>query len=298
MSKLPFNQRYGIQLQNPIDDAFPQTARIALFNLINTLVFKDYIYYSPWEKLRNELLRTSRREYVETDGSNYMYDCRDMIYEMEWFQVYIFCERLYDNLLCSTGHYNDYDDYIETESIEHVREFYSKELNIILLEESIAFKFVNGEFIKPGRPQTSKNTMKANSILINPKLSKARTHYIKAQKYFNQRPEPDNENCIKEAICALESCFDILSQEPISKDLPKNIKRFGGSTDDKIPMPIIESIIKIYGYRGAGAGIAHGNIKGLKVTNIEAELILSLVATYITYLVEHFEYKKINNMPF
>lgn len=298
MSKLPFNQRFGVQIKRPIDDDFPGTARIALFSLIDSLVDRDYILNNPWEKLRIELLRTGRIEYKDIDQSNYIFDCRNILSEMEWFRVYIFCERLYENLLCPRGYCNEYDIFIETESLEQVREYYTKELNNLLLEENIAFKFEMGEFIKPGRAQTNKNTIGANSVLIDPKLHNVKMHYIKAQKYFNQKPEPDNENCIKEAICALESCLDILSGEPISKDFTKNIKKFGGSKEDKIPMPIIDSMIKIYSYRGAGIGIAHGNVTGLRVTNIETELILSLVATYITYLVDHFEFLRGDTIPF
>lgn len=297
MNKLPFNQRFGERSIKPIDNDFPDTARIALFNLVKTLEDRGYILDEPWEKIRIELLRTGRIEYREIDESIYILDCRNIISDMEWFRIYIFCERLYENLLCPKGFYS-MGDFIETENLEQVREFYTKELNNLLLEENIAFKFELGEFTKPGRAQTNKNLMRANSVLIDPKLRNVKTHYIKAQKYFNQKPEPDNENCIKEAICALESCLDILSGEGVSKDFTKNIKKFGGTTEDKIPMPIIDSMIKIYSYRGAGIGIAHGNIKGLRVTNIETELIISLVATYITYLVDHFELLKEDTIPF
>ena len=45
-------------------------------------------------------------------------------------------------------------------------------------------------------------------------------------------------------------------------------------------------IIKLHAYRGSGQGVAHAALAGTKVSELEAELVLSLVASYITYLTD------------
>lgn len=288
MSELPFNQRFGIEVNKVIHNDFPQTARVGLFNLLSILVEGNCV---SWRAIRNELLRTARIEYNDIDEYLYINDCKDMLYDMEWHKIFIFCERVYKTVLHEVGHSeysNNEEEYIVDQTLSEVKENFSRELRNLLLEENISISFENGEFNRIGRVQTQKNINKVNSILIDPKLQRVKQHYQKAQKCFNENPFPDNENCIKESICALESCADILTGEDISKDFSSRLKKYGGSSEDKIPTPIIESIVKVYGYRGTGKGVAHGNIKGLRVTKIEAELVLSLTAVYITYLVDFF----------
>lgn len=297
MNELPFNQRFGIEVNKVIYNDFPITARIGLFNLLTIFAENRYVF---WGAIRTELLRTARIEYHEINEYLYVNDCKDILYDMEWHKIFIFCERVYHNLLHEVGHsecgYNNTEEYIVDKTLSEVREYFSKELRNLLLEENISISFENGEFIRIGRVQTQKNINKVNSVLIDPKLQRVKQHYQKAQKCFNATPFPDYENCIKEAICALESCADILTGEDISKDFSSRLKKYGGSSEEKIPTPIIESIVKIYGYRGTGKGVAHGNIKGLRVTKIEAELVLSLTAVYITYLVDFFSSE--NEVPF
>ncbi len=90
---------------------------------------------------------------------------------------------------------------------------------------------------------------------------------------------------------------EILSGEKVSKDFTREMLKLGGTEDDKIPSPIITSMIKIFAYRGTAEGVAHGVSEGLRVSSNEAELILSLVASYITYLVSFFDNNK-DKTPF
>lgn len=67
------------------------------------------------------------------------------------------------------------------------------------------------------------------------------------------------------------------------------MQKLGGIEYDKIPSPIIGAMIKIFAYRGTAEGVAHGITKGLRVSSTEAELVLSIVAAFITYLVSFFD---------
>lgn len=79
-------------------------------------------------------------------------------------------------------------------------------INNILLSDKSVFKLENYKFTKPDKKQRNKNVAKAFSVLIAPKSSKLKEHFIKTQKCYHQRTKPGNESYIKENFCALGSC--------------------------------------------------------------------------------------------
>jgi hypothetical protein len=288
MSSIPFNQRFGFEQSKPADNDFPENARIALAHLMVDLANKNYL---TEEDLFNELLRTGR-----LNGQEFKNDYRVEFFSrilpplqtIDWWRVYTFCERIYNRLLHAAGYFEDEETWIEAVNITEVRKYYTDELNIILAEDNIAYDFVNGEFQRRGRAQTQKNIQRVGAVLADPSLVKVRDYYNKARKFFDERPESDVENCIKEALCALEACLEILTKKPASKDFTKVVKQLQGNDAKQIPGPIVEGMIKLHGYRGSGQGVEHAALQGSKVSEIEAELVLSLVASYITYLVDLF----------
>ena len=297
MDKIPFSQRLGIQQSKSIDNDFPSSGRIALVYLLQDLVNRNYVRYnidSPWQGnwkkwsiIIPELQRTGRQ--LANDDS--FQDPLDLVgwllEQMRWDQVYTFCERVYDRILISQGYLDeDIDRWIEGDSIEDIKQFYTEELNSILAEENLAYQFEGGLFERRGRAQTQKSFQRVGAVLSHPALLDVRNHYNKARRFFNERPKPDVENCIKEALCALEACLEILTKKPASKDFTKVVKQIQGNRLDQIPSPVAEGMIKLHAYRGSGQGVAHAALAGTKVSELEAELILSLVASYITYLTD------------
>ncbi|MCP4525226.1 MAG: hypothetical protein GY833_04840 [Aestuariibacter sp.] len=205
---------------------------------------------------------------------------------MDWKQTYTFCERVYDHLLIEARASFNNTEVIT--SLSQVKECYTDELNIILAEENIAYQFVEGKFHRRGRAQTQKSAQRVGVILIDPLLSDVRKYYNKALVFFREFPEPDIENCVKEALCALEACLEVLSKKPASRNFAKVVKQLQGNSEEQIPSPIAEGLIKLHAYRGSGQGVAHAALKGNKVSEVEAELVLNLVASYITYLYDLF----------
>jgi hypothetical protein len=124
--------------------------------------------------------------------------------------------------------------------------------------------------------------------LAAPRLEKVKNHYNKARRFFDARPIPDLENCVKEALCALEACIEIVASKNASKEFEKAIRQLQGNNTNQIPSPIGEGMIKLHSYRGSGQGVAHASLQGNRVALVDAELVLSLVATYITYFVDLF----------
>ncbi len=122
----------------------------------------------------------------------------------------------------------------------------------------------------------------------------SKTHQYKSEAFaaihgtidcLNQRPEPDEENCVKDAVGALEAVANIvagtagvqlntmLNQEPFRSGIHPTIR---------------QSIEKIYAYRGAAPGVGHGQVGPSVVGVSEAIWVLATTAATIIYFVAKF----------
>ncbi len=81
-----------------------------------------------------------------------------------------------------------------------------------------------------------------------------------------------------------------------SKDFTQVVKQLRGNDPGQIPAPLVEGMIKLYAYRGSGKSVTHAALQGNRVSEVEAELVLNLVASYVTYLVDLFP--QLEDIPF
>jgi len=250
---------------------------------------KEYLHHD-WNEILTELYRTGRlaeSEFGFDFDTSFSVRLQAVLPKLQWHQVYQFCERVFERLLNPREFYvEELSTTIEDETLPDTGKYFTDELNLILAEDNLAFHLVDGKFERRGRAQTQASFQRVRTVLNYPMLSKVRDYYSKARKFFDQRPNPDMENCIKESLCALEACVEALTGKPASNDFTKVINQLKGNGPKQIPSPIAEAMIKLHAYRGSGQGVAHAALQGTKVSEIEAELVLSLVATYITYLVD------------
>jgi len=283
MGSESFRHRLGVKTTGGklVYDDFPTNARIALDYMLHGMNQKGYL--TGLDELELELKRIGRftiNDFERVKGTATFFRPFDLLYELEWHQVFEFCERIYVRFLKE----------IELDNgwvwLDEVRRYFSEEVNLILDEENLAYHFENGVFVRRGRAQTQKATERVGTVLSDPKLDEVRKLFNKARSEFDRRPEPDTENCVKDAVCALEVCIEILTGRNAGKDFAVAIKQSSGNDPRQIPSPIGESMVKLHGYRGSGVNVSHGSLNGNKVTMLEAELVLSMVATFITYLVD------------
>lgn len=285
-----FGQRHGLHSTRPITSDFPTTARTGLMFVLQTMVSQDYIKRtsdtSPWKSICVEIMRTNKTAFSEINFQVDAAYCQELLAGMRWDSVFVLCERVYSQLLVRTGHW-DQGEWTEQVPVDKVRQEYAGEINNLLSEENISFVFEDGEFRRSGRPQTHKNITKANAILSVPRLQGVRQHFSKASQFFFAKT-PDFPNSIKEALCALEVAIEVEAGLKVSKDFARIAMDLAGTDPEKIPAPIVQLMIKLHAYRGAAEGVAHGTTEGLRASQNEAELILSIVAALITYIVDHF----------
>lgn len=263
----------------PLIENFPDSATTALIYVLKDL--DDRGYLKPHHEITLELNRIGRftsQHLKDFDNNNFVNSVGARLFQLDWVNRMHFCERVYEKLI------HIYSDFDYEENLNQAKEYFENEMNLILEEENINFIFEQGIFIRRGNAQTRKAIEGIGLVLSDERLSPVKKLFNKARTAFNKRPKPDIENCVKDALCALEAAIEILTGKESSKDFVKSINQLKGNGERQIPAPIAESIIKLYGYRGSAEGVGHAAIGGNRVSPVEAEFVLSIVATYITYL--------------
>jgi hypothetical protein len=224
MSQHPFAQRHGLHHSKPIDSDFPIPTRRALAHLLLNMYDKKYLH-DDWGEILTELYRTGRiaeSEFGFEFDTPFSVRLQAVLPKLQWHQVYQFCERVHGRLLKSRELYiEELSTVIEDEAMPDTGKYFTDELNLILSEDNLAFHFTDGKFERRGRAQTQVSFQRVGTVLNYPILSKVRSYYSKARKFFDQRPNPDIENCIKESLCALEACVEALTGKPASNDFTK-----------------------------------------------------------------------------
>lgn len=269
-----FSKRQGLR---PTSDGLmyedvPKTARIGLYHIIET-------HFDKWDSERHQAyLKLYRGICVairipRDRGVIYYFQASRTIEELcnkcSWFQFYDICEVVWDML--STRPYRD-------DSSQ-----FSANINTLFREEQLGFELKEGKIEKIGSGFIDAKIKEVRYLLKEPEFKGADDQFEKAIKALNVRPNPDVENCIKDAIGAIESVGRILTnnEKALLDDIINNAAR-----RRVIPKPLDQTFIKLYAYRGNEPGVAHGAVGKSTVTVDEAELVLAMSAAMIIYLVK------------
>ncbi|MBN2185945.1 MAG: hypothetical protein JW732_00615 [Dehalococcoidia bacterium] len=259
-----FSKRYGLRptSEGLMYEEVPQPARVGLHHIVG-LFFKDKyldLYQLLCIALRTPLDRGRANIYLAPVA------VEKLIIDCQWWQFYDICEVLWQGL-----------------EYKRDRDNLSTEINTLLREERLGFDLRDGKVEKIGSAFIDTRAKEARYLLKEPEFEGADKHFEKALKALNTRPNPDVENCVKDAISAIESVGRIIVDDDKAL-LSKIIKDM--ANNGLIPKPLDEAIQKIYAYRGDQPGVAHGLVGTSKVTIDEAEFVLAISAATIIYLVK------------
>jgi hypothetical protein len=277
----PFSTRNrGAHAQ--IDNECPDTTRIGLLHLLRRLVEQEYV--GRWGEVVGELQRIARVRPEPADSFDY---AEQLLMPLPWEKVFDFCERLYSYL--AKDAYMNYNRTTEEWELStarsEVQEYIAKELRRLFLEEHLAFEFSDGLVRRRGRRHTADQVSRAELVLGDPRLSRARTHFNKALRYFQNVSQPDPENVVKEAVCSVEATGRALFPGGGST-LGDIVKSISGSGSGELPKPIANTFHGLYGFRSGGDGVGHGGASGGPATKELAEYCLAMAASQIILLVD------------
>jgi hypothetical protein len=276
----PFSARNrGAHAQ--IDNAAPDTTRNGLLHLLYTLVEKKFV--DGWQELVGELKRIARADPGEEKYPRQI--AAELLSTIEWQKVFDFCERLYSHLAREVSTYSFNNDLEVVAPKSAVLEYIASELQRLFLEENLAFEFSNGLVQRRGRHHTAIQIARSELVLGDPRFSAARSHYRKALKYFRNVAQPDYENVVKEAVCAVEAVARVLFPDGGST-LGDIVKSLTGNKWGQIPRTIAKTFDGLYGFRGSGEGVGHGGTDGGAATKELAEYALGAAASQIIFLVD------------
>jgi hypothetical protein len=210
-----------------------------------------------------------------------------LLLDLPWERAYDFCERLYGHLTQDVTTWDqEFDSVTVVAARSEVQSYVADELSRLFLEESLAFEFSDGRVARHDRAHTSTKVTRAQVVLGDPRLESARKHFNKALKYFRHVSQPDPENAVKEAVCAVEATARILFPSPGAKTLGAIVKSITGTDAGKLPQAIAQTFHVLYGFRSGGEGVGHGGTAGGAATQDIAEYALALAASQIILLVD------------
>ena len=268
-----FSKRYGLRPSSEglISETVPESARIGLSYLVED--FSQYIdpvtlYINLCKAMR--ITRLERDRTLGNCNNNEILDpIEHMITSYEWWRFYDICEVVYRELDVSRYSYKT--------------PVFEEALNKLFIDEELGFESKKGKIEKRGSGFVDANVKEARVLLKGGEFQGADQHFEKAIRALNIRPLPDVENCIKDAVSAIESVGRVIvgDDKALLDDIIKNAVTIGA-----IPKPLDHTFLKVYAYRGNEPGVAHGSVDLSKVTEAEAELILAMSAAMIIYLVK------------
>jgi hypothetical protein len=270
-----FSKRYGLRPtpEGLMYEDVPERARVGLYHLVeqffggeNQTRYRD-LYHEVCVALRIKRDRLADRQAFDYPVSTFI---EKLIMECESYQFYDICEIMWAN---------PYSEYSER---KHQKEF-TAQINTLFREEQLGFELRDGKVEKVGSGFIDAQIKEVRYLLKEPEFKSADELFEKAIKALNERPNPDMENCIKDAVATVESVGKIIRKD--KNDRIDNIVK-EAIQKEVIPRLLGDPIIKLYAYRGNEPAVAHGGIEPSKVTIDEAEFVLAMSASIIIYLVK------------
>jgi|ERR1035441_7357219 hypothetical protein len=195
------------------------------------------------------------------DSVGSMASIRALILDLEWWEFYDACEELL--------------------RLSRQASSVVVEIEAIFAEEALPYRFTESgiEWRLP-QPATQAIRTTAQLLVFDEQFRGPAEQWAKAEAHLNRRP-PDPENCIKDAVGALEGVARIISgrrNDTLSQILPSLATSLG------IHGTIKQALASLYAYRGDQQAIAHGAVEELDNVIPEAELVLHWTAAAIMFL--------------
>ena len=273
---------YGTSSKGPVFEDAPEKLRIGLWNLI-----EDYETSKALPNYETLYGALTSRFCLERSGTNYSFEIKQKISgTFWWFEIFDLIEFLF-----SLVRYVEYDEEEETwmiltKRVGEVRYQYTKDINALLSSGNIGWRLKKGQLERLGSEVLDREVIeKVRKLLVNPKFVGPNSQFNKAIDFFSKRPKPDLENCIKEAVCALEGLARVLLKN-------KNIT-LGDATNQMVDENIIRKPLDktfhvLYGFVSSEPGPRHGAYDLSKIDVPETEFVLYNAATCMIFLADRF----------
>lgn len=278
MAEPTFSQREGLAAPPSFqaDDYLPAWVREAVTNEI-----REFVQNKPLAQLPDLAIYPLFRPYISQVlqrqppshpmGGPWAYYIPKTLAQCSWWQFYDILEEISELISRGWG-----EEYVSA---------FSENISAILARDGIPWKLDQGRLVRALNPLVARQVQEVRTLLTNPRFKGPDEQFEKALRYLNKRPDPDEENCVKDAVGSLEAVAniiagttgvqlnDVLGREPFRSGIHPTIR---------------QAIDKLYAYRGAAPGVAHGKVGSSTVGLAEAAWVLAVSAATILYFVFKF----------
>jgi len=284
-----FSKRHGVGAggDRVVFDSVPEKFRIGFWNLIEDLVgHKLYPTILPdFDVLYTRITSFFRLE--RTHGSSQRYGIHYMVSTfLRWNEVLDLVEFLFTEVSYISFDDIDQEHITIPEKVGTARYQYTKRINELLASENVGWRLKKGKLERVGSDVLDREIIeKARKLLANPAFAGPNNQFNKALELFSKRPSPDLENCIKDAVGALEGLARIL--------LKDNAITLGKAVDKLVGKKIIRkpfdaTFHALYGFVSTEPGPRHGAYVLSSIDIAEAEFVLYNSAVSILFLANKF----------
>lgn len=180
-----------------------------------------------------------------------------------WSQVYDLCEHTHQAFGPTRAQYQ-----------------FADSLNALFKRYSISWEMRDGRLERRGDPNTDQVIQEARGLLGDERYQSVNVLFEKALGHRNKRPEPDWENCVKDAVLAVHAMVQTV--EPKAKG--SNFDADTNLLKDRIHPALSELLKKLNAYRGDAPRVAHPGDASKRVVEADAEFVLATSAAAIIYL--------------
>jgi hypothetical protein len=278
MDDLPFSERYGFSPPPQVKDYdhLPPWVREAIINgvagFVNDNASSSLQNIDFYQLTRPYIWQVLDREPPRNPmGGPWAFYIPTTLMKCSWWQFYDILEQM--------------TRLVEQQWGEEYSNNLAEKVNAPLAREVIPWKIEKGKIVHSFDPQIQQHINKARVLLADPRFKGPDEQFEKAIACLNRRPDPDEENCVKDAVGAIEAVANILAGTTgVQLNRLLNQQPF----ETRIHSTIRQSIEKIYAYRGAAPGVGHGQVGPSVVGIAEATWVLATSAATILYLVAKF----------
>jgi hypothetical protein len=204
-----------------------------------------------------------------SDFPNVDGEVHDLIEGCEWFEVYDIIEELCEYIRHGGG--------VSWGAARPNVDRFSEEINRYFRREGIGWQLVGCRIEARGEEAFETSLETARSTLKETGRGTAENEIHQARLDLSRRPEPDITGAIQHSLAGLEA---------VARDVTGNPKATLGEIlkkqPDLVPPPLDQCIEKAWGY---ASEFGRHLREGRKPSYEEAELLVGLAATVVTYLV-------------
>lgn len=251
-------------------DEVPEWLRREVAHKIEALVGEDLSLLTydrktlVYEAFRPWIWKILNRAPVVKVGQAWVHsDIEETFAECQWDEFYELCELTFTLL--------------------YQRARFQNEVNELFGHEVMAWHFEEGEIV-PTRPvEISEIFEEVKGLLSDPMYLGPNEQFRKANQHLSKRPEPDTQNCVKDAVGALEGVAQKVTQQPK--------QTLGGLLSNGYLIPFLPTqlhgvVERLWAYRSDEPGVGHANTGTSTVGFEEAEWVLAMCATSMVFLVK------------